>query len=67
MLNDFLTLFLGAYDALISREFSDWYFVRAVLAVAVLVILLMGSLACVLYVVKALCAWLRPGGDSKWL
>lgn len=67
MLNDFLALFLGAYDALIGREFSDWYFVRAVLAVAVLVLLLMGALYCIICVVKALCAWLRPGGDSKWL
>lgn len=67
MLNEFLSLFLGAYDSLIGREFADWYFVRAVLAAAVLVILLMGALACVLYAVKALCAWLRPGGESRWL
>lgn len=67
MLNDFLSLFLGAYDTLIGREFSEWYFIRAILAVVVLVILLIGSLACILYVVKALCAWLRPGGDSRWM
>ena len=65
MLNDFLALFLGAYDALIGRDFSEWYLVRAVLALLVLFSVLVFSLWCVLTVFRSLCSWLRPssGGD----
>lgn len=65
MLNDFLALFLGAYDALIGREFPEWYLVRAVLALLVLLAVLLFSLWCILTVFRALCSWLRPfsGGD----
>lgn len=65
MLNDFLSLFLGAYDALVGREFPEWYLVRAVLALLVLFAVLVFSLWCILTVFRALCSWLRPssGGD----
>lgn len=65
MLNDFLALFLGAFDALIGREFSEWYLLRGILAVIILCLLLAFALACVWLAVRALAAWLRPsGGDS---
>lgn len=67
MLNDFLSLFLGAFDALVGREFPEWYLLRGVLAVSVLVVLLVFALSCIWLVVRALAAWLRPGGESQWL
>lgn len=68
MLNDFLALFLGAYDALIGAQFSEWYLLRGILAVAVLCLLLAFALACIWLVVRALAAWLRPsGGGDTWV
>lgn len=40
MLNDFLSVFLGAYDSLIGMQFPEWYLLRGILAVAVLVAVL---------------------------
>lgn len=64
MLNDFLTLFLGAYDTLIGREFPEWYLLRGILAVVVLGLLLTFSLSCVWVVVRALSSWIRPSGGD---
>lgn len=64
MLNDFLSLFLGSYDTLIGREFSEWYLLRGILAVVVLGLLLAFSLACVWVVVRALSSWIRPSGGD---
>ena len=57
MLNDFLALFLGAYDALIGRDFPEWYLVRAVLALLVLFAVLVFSLWCILTVFRAQNLW----------
>lgn len=67
MLNEFLALFLGAFDALIGREFPEWYLLRGILAVVALCLLLAFALACIWLVVRALVSWLRPaGGGSHW-
>lgn len=65
MLNDFLAVFLGAYDALIGAQFPEWYLLRGVLAVVVLVAVLVFSLWCILTVFRALCSWLRPSGGDR--
>lgn len=65
MLNDFLAVFLGAYDSLIGMQFPEWYLLRGILAVAVLVAVLAFSLWCILTVFRALCSWLRPSGGDR--
>lgn len=65
MLNDFLLLFLGAYDTLIGVQFPEWYLLRGILAVITLCLLLAFSLSCVWLVVRALAAWLRPQGGDR--
>ena len=63
MLNDFLSLFLGAYDSLIGREFSEWYLLRGVLPLLFSACFLL-SLWLAWVVIRALASWTRPSGGD---
>lgn len=64
MFNEFLQLFLGAYDDNFPNFFYFWEF-RAVLALLVLLALLVFGLYSVAVVVRAVSAWLRPRSDRE--